>query len=179
MQRLTCVMFINLAHYYGKRPCQAVVNSRFRLVSFPDQWVAVSDPTPVRPEICTELYIERCVCVNMHSEDAVSANGGSSTTQTSTLLVKCRRWIRSCHLFLLIFNLFCVNATFSSQNIRFTPLSGYEIGSKHPPIDSAPLIWSEDVLWCTYFQVVSSGFAIKMCLLHVSIKKKAIHRLLV
>lgn len=134
-------------------------------------YVAMSYPTPVRPEICTELYIERCVCVNMHSEDAVSANGGLSTTQTSTLLAKCRRWIRSYQLFLLIFNLFCVNATFSSQNIRFTPLSGYEIGSKHPPIDSAPLIWSEDVLWCTYFQVVSSGFAIKMCLLHVSIKK--------
>ena len=22
MQRLTCVVFINLVHYYGKRPCQ-------------------------------------------------------------------------------------------------------------------------------------------------------------
>ena len=74
--------------------------------------VAMSDPTPVRPEICTELYIERCVCVNMHSEDAVSANSGSSTTQTSTLLAKCRCWIRSCHLFLLIFNLFALTQHF-------------------------------------------------------------------
>ena len=48
--------------------------------------VAMLDPTPVRLEICTQFYIGLCVRVNMHSEDALSASGGSSSYSTKNVL---------------------------------------------------------------------------------------------
>ena len=31
MQRLTCVVFINLVHYYGKRPCQCSASGQLAI----------------------------------------------------------------------------------------------------------------------------------------------------
>ena len=61
-------------------------------------------------------------------------------------------------------------------SISFTPISGYEIGSEHPPINSTTLVSSEDIFWYTYFQVVSSGFHNKnVCYMFQSNSEVAIH----
>ena len=60
MQRLTCVVFLNLAHYYGKRLVLAVrvVNSWFRLCTslFPRLTIVAFDlGTRLHVHTCTKL----------------------------------------------------------------------------------------------------------------------------
>ena len=68
MQRLTYVLFINLAHYYGKRPVPAVcvVNSRFRLCTSP-----VPRPTIVAFDLGTRLHVH----MRTKLENGVLRNG--------------------------------------------------------------------------------------------------------
>ena len=56
MQRYTYVVFINLAHYYGKRPCMPVVNSCFHLcTSLVPRSVVFGLGTRLHVHMCTKL----------------------------------------------------------------------------------------------------------------------------
>ena len=46
MQRLTCVVFINLVHYYGKRPCQYSASGQ----------LAISLVTSLVPRLTTVVF---------------------------------------------------------------------------------------------------------------------------
>ena len=68
MQRLTCVVFINLAHYYGKRlaSCVRAVNSQFRSCTslIPRQMIVVFG-------LGTRLHVRMCTTL----ENGVLHNG--------------------------------------------------------------------------------------------------------
>ena len=64
MQRLTCVVFINLVYYYGKRPCQPF-NSRSRLcTSLVPRPTIVVYSLGTRPNVRMRVKLENGVLRN-------------------------------------------------------------------------------------------------------------------
>ena len=70
MQRLTYVVFINLAYYYGKRRCQpsrwSTRDFACALVLFPDQWVWYL------------AWERKCMCACIQNQKMASFTMGSS-----------------------------------------------------------------------------------------------------